>query len=68
MKRSNDPLSNLPDLEALLHDPKRFKNRLIWSMVLAPPVSMQRAGQPVSRPPEEPEPASGNAPKEEPGE
>lgn len=42
MYRSNHPLDSLPDLEALLRDPARFKNRLVWSMVLAPPLTLQR--------------------------
>lgn len=49
MNRQNDPLSHLPDWEALLHDRRRFLNRLVWSVVLSPPVSRQQAGP--QRPP-----------------
>jgi len=49
VRRPNDPLSALPDLEALLQDPGRFKNRLIWSVVLAPPLYSQRLAQQEAR-------------------
>ena len=48
MKRTNDPLEGIPDLGALFSDRKRLVNRLIWSVVLAPPLSMSARGREVA--------------------